>query len=349
MAPRILDFDAAARGRRRAWERADGREATGVQAAPEEVVAPSHGGRRTLANVRMALTLASEGYYLGKNYTDHVVRLTERLLFGEKYLPDRLRHYRGQRKVAMLYHGYLQGRAAFERLERLLESEVFNIFGISGGYQPYSQDIRRSAEYERRVLDFVLRETDVQELYLIGHSQGGLVVRTVAQRLDPPASLKKCICLATPHMGTWAAVAGAVNRVVTRAAGLLPNLPAVEGESAFQMLPGSPFLAELNRTPLPGGVDFLNLYNKLDPLVWPSRYARLPYSEATNVLLKKVGHMQPLYDYQELDIMLRALLTSAGDRQRSFAQGVLAGQEVLERRVMGSGPDQYAEYVTSSD
>ena len=130
---------------------------------------------------------------------------------------------------------------------------------------------------------------------------------------------------------------------------LLPGMPAVHGESAFQMLPGSPLLADLNRAPLPGGVDFLNLYNRLDPVVWPSRYARLPYREATNLLLKKVGHLQPLYDYQELDILLRALLTPAGRAHSRFEDDVLEGQEVLERRVMGTGDEQYEEIVTSAD
>ena len=313
------------------------------------VVEPAAGGRRTLANLRMALTLTSELYYASKNVTDHAVRLTERLLFGEKYLPNRLAQYRGQKKIALMYHGYMQGRAGFERLERLLDSDVFNIFGISGGYQPYSQDIRRSAEYERRVLDWVLSETDAEEIYLIGHSQGGLVIRWLVQKMMPPDQVKKCIFLATPHMGTWAGIAGVPHRLVTRAMGLLPSMPTVHGESGLQMLPGSPFLADLNRAQLPGGMDFLNLYNRLDPVVWPSRYARLPYREATNVLLKKIGHLHPLYDYQEFAIMLRALLTASGKAPSVFEGEILAGQEVLERRVMGTGEEQYEEIVTSAD
>lgn len=313
------------------------------------VVEPAPGGRKTLANVRMALTLASESYYATKNAIDHAVRLTERLFFGEKYLPNRLRQYRGQKKLAFMYHGYMQGRAAFERLERVLGSEIFNIFGISGGYQPYSQDIRRSADYERRVMDWVLAETDAEEVYLIGHSQGGLVIRTLVQKMMAPPQVKKCIFLATPHMGTWAALAGVPHRLATKALGMVPTMPNIVGESGLQMLPGSPFLADLNRAPLPGGMEFLNLYNRLDPVVWPSRYARLPYREATNLLLKKVGHLQPLYDYQELDIMLRALLTPVGTAHSRFEDEVLAGQEVLERRVMGSGEEQYEEIVTSAD
>ncbi len=297
----------------------------------------------------MALTFASEWYYITKNITDHAVRLTERMFFGEKYLPNRIREYRGQKKVAMMYHGYLQGRPGFERLERILESDVFNIFGISGGYQPYSQDIRRSADYERRVLDWVLSETDAEEVYLIGHSQGGLVVRWLVQKMEAPSQVSKCIFLATPHMGTWAAVAGVPHRLLTHMAATLPGMPRIVGESAFQMLPGSPFLAGLNRIPLPGNMDFLNLYNRLDPVVWPSRYARLPYREATNILLKKIGHLQPLYDYQELDIMLRALLQPAGGRHEVFEDEVLAGQQVLERRVMGTGDERYEEIVTSAD
>ena len=316
--------------------------------APSMVVHPAPPGRKTLANVRQALTFTAECYYITKNYLDHAVRFTERLIYGQKYLPLRLSQYQGQKKVALCYHGYMQGRPGFERLERLLESKIFNIFAVAGGYQPYSQDIRRSADYEREVLAWVLAETDATEVYLIGHSQGGLVARYMVQKLDAAALVKKCIFLATPHMGTWAGVAGAANWLVTRAASLVPGFPLIEGESALQMLPGSLFLRDLNETPLPEGMDFLNLYNQLDPLVWPSRFARLPYTEATNILFKKIGHLQSLYAPQELEIMLRALMFPTGHRW-ALEREILEGQEVLERRVMGEGGQRYREIVTSSD
>jgi len=312
------------------------------------VVQPAPSGRRTLANVRMALTAMAEVYYTAKCYLDHGVRTSERLFFGEKYLPNRLRQYKGQKRVAFFYHGYMLGRPSFERFEHLLESEVFKIFAISGGYQPYSQDIRRSAEYERKMMEYVLTQVDAEEVYLVGHSQGGLVARWLLQKLDAAELVQKCVCLATPHMGTWAGALGFVNRAIAKVGGLLPGFPHMEGESAYQMLPGSSFLAELNEAPLPDGIDFLNLYNLLDPMVWPSRYARLPYPEATNILFKKIGHMQPLYDYQELEIILRALLFPTG-RGRALEREVLAGQTVLERRVMGRGGYRYREIVTSSD
>ncbi len=312
------------------------------------VVHPAPSGRRTLANVRMALTALAECYYTAKCYLDHGVRVSERLFFGERYLPNRLRQYRGQKRIAFLYHGYLLGRPSFERFEHLLESDVFRIFAISGGYQPYSQDIRRSAEFERRIMEHVLSQVDAEEVYLLGHSQGGLVARWMVQKMDAAEFVKKCVFLATPHMGTWAGALGVLNRAAARLGSVVPGFPQLEGESAFQMLPGSPFLADLNEAPLPDGIDFLNLYNLLDPMVWPSRYARLPYPEATNILFKKIGHMQPLYDYQELEIILRALLFPTG-RGRALEKEVLAGQEVLERRVMGRGGYRYREIVTSSD
>ncbi len=315
---------------------------------PPTVVHPAAPGLRRLANVRMALTLVSEWYYGSKCYLDHAVRLGERLLFGEDYLAARLSRYRGQKKLAFMYPGYLLGRASFERLEHLLESRVCRVFAVAGGGGPYSQDIRRSAELERRTMERVLSETDAEEIYLIGHSQGGLLARWMVQKLDAAELVRKCIFLATPHRGTWAGALGVLNRAVATTRARVLDLPPVDGESALRMLPGSSFLTELNETPLPEGPGFLNLYNVLDPLVWPARYARLPYPEATNILLRKIGHVQPLYDHQELEIILRALLSPARHGQ-ALEREVLSGQQVLERRVMGRGAHRHREIVTSSD
>jgi triacylglycerol esterase/lipase EstA (alpha/beta hydrolase family) len=309
--------------------------------------------RRRFAAVRMLLTTIEESYFMTKNVLDHAVGITERLAFGQKYLPSRLARYRGQKRIAFLYHGYAQGRWAFERLERLLESEPFNVFGICGGYQPYSQDIRRSAEYELRTIEYVLRETDVEEVILIGHSQGGLIVRYLLQALGVTAvaNVTRALYLCTPHRGTWAACAGVAHGAAAHALARLPGVSRkveLSGESALQMIPGSSFLKDLNARPLPSSVAHTSLYNTFDPAVWPARFARLPYPEATNILFQKIGHLHALYDIQELEVILRSILVPKGnahDRSRT----ILQDQPVLEERVHHGEDADYEEFEVGSD
>jgi hypothetical protein len=278
----------------------------------------------------MLLTTFGEFSNIGTNLLDHGVRLAERIKFKQKYLPNRLKKYRGQKKLAILYHGYAQGRAAFETMERVLSSPLFGFFPITSGYQPYSQDIRVSAAEEVKQLERIRRETDAEEVYLIGHSQGGLLIREIIQGIGYTEDIKHCLFLGTPHMGTWAGLAGFAHQaLVSTASYFLPRVK-VKGESARQMIPGCKFLRTLNAKPLPSGISYTNIYNYIDPLVWPASYARLPYQEAHNVLMMKIGHLQMLYDLQELEIILRTLMEPDITGQK-FMDLVL-GDSALETR-----------------
>jgi len=45
----------------------------------------------------------------------------------------------------------------------------------------------------------------------------------------------------------------------------------------------------------------------LDPMIWPPTNAILPYPEAENHFINKVGHAQPLYCSRATRIAIRAL------------------------------------------
>ena len=301
--------------------------------------------RQALSQLRMGLSAMNEAYNLAKNGLDHAVRIAENFYFGQDYLDARLKAYRGQKRAVFLYHGYMQGRPAFERFERLLDSPIFDFFPIAGGFQPYSQDIRISAEYERRVMARVLAETDVEEIDLVGHSLGGMVARTLVQELGVP-KLKRCVFLATPHRGTWAGLVGYPHRAVAATLSLLPSLPTISGESALQLLPGSQFIHHINSLPLPKDVEYSSLYYYADPLTLPARYGRLPYPQANNILMMKFGHYHPLYDAQEFEIVLRALVLGQQDPE-AFRETVLGGQQVLQSA--GSRTSETGVFVTASD
>ncbi|MBN1945259.1 MAG: alpha/beta fold hydrolase [Bradymonadales bacterium] len=324
-----------------------GRWSVGPQTPATVYRFQSPSGRRKLAGLRMALSVFSELSNLGINLLDHAVDFAEQVSFGEKYLPNRLRHYRGQKRLVVLVHGYAQGRAAFETMERLLSTPFFDIFPITAGYQPYSQDIRTSAEQERERIEYILARTDIEEIALVGHSQGGLVIRDIIQRQQFTDRVRHCVFLATPHMGTWAGVAGYLHGAVASVLGTMWKKARIEGESGKQMIPQSAFLRSLNERDLPGGIAYTNLYNYIDPLVWPASYARLPYPQAHNILVLKIGHLQVLYDLQELEIVLRALMLERPE-ESDFASEVVGVGEVLETRDILGESAQYGEVVATA-
>jgi len=112
-------------------------------------------------------------------------------------------------------------------------------------------------------------------------------------------------------------------------------------------VPGSPYLNGLNALPLPQGIRYTNIYNYIDPMVWPASYARLPYPQANNVLVMKIGHLQTLYDLQELELILRSLLLDESE-QADFPANVLGAQVLEARDIKADDGASYEEVVASS-
>ncbi|MBI3071597.1 MAG: hypothetical protein HYY84_05650 [Deltaproteobacteria bacterium] len=249
-----------------------------------------------------------EAAYIAKNLVDHGVALAMRFSpRHQPYLTRRLRTYRGQRSAVFLFHGYLQWGPTFNRLEKLLDLEPLDLFPVNCDYQPYSQDLRRSADEERSTIDWVLAKTDVREVFLVGHSQGGIIAREIAQRQTPIRGLTRVVTLSSPHQGTYTAHVGNVNWAVTRALRVVPGFPRIDGESGRQINVGSRYLESLNACPLPRDVTFVSIFNHWDPFVTPTKNARMPYPEATNICLDKPGHFHPLYDVDTHALVVRAL------------------------------------------
>ncbi len=294
------------------------------------------------ANIRLLASGYAELYYIFQNFMDHIIDFGESNILGQKYLPVRMKEYKGQKKIAFIYHGYFQGTVGNERLERVLESELFNIFAISGTYQPYSQDIRKSAEYEMKILEWVIKNTNPEEVYLIGHSQGGLVARYMIQFLGADKFIKKAIFLSTPHKGTNFAYASDINKIFLESLRkLFRKIPRIEGESARQMRPNSSFIRELNGANLPTGVDYTSIYTYIDPVIFPSSNARLPYREANNILLRKIGHMQTLYDFQAIELILKTLLLDFGKKDN-----FIHSSQLVEKRYIKTEKSEFNEFVS---
>jgi len=251
---------------------------------------------RYLDAIMLGFSAVEEVYFIGKNALDTSVSLSGSLLYDDDYHEKRLAEYGGQKRLVVMVTGYMQSPLSFYRLERHLGNEIFDTFTYIWGDFPYSQDITLSSAQLEKILREVHEVAHAEEIYLVGHSQGGMIIRAMVQHgMGADLPIRKCLFLSTPHQGTWAAVTAFPHRGVLRLVGLVPYIRKVTGESGLQLLPGSDFIKELNSRPLPEQIRFSSLFYALDPMIWPPTNAILPYPEADNHFIRKIGHAQPLY------------------------------------------------------
>lgn len=137
-------------------------------------------------------------------------------------------------------------------------------------------DLRVSARLLREKVDEVLAVEGHERVSLVGHSMGGLIGRYYIKHLRGRERVSRLCCLGVPHHGTWAAM----------------TAPLLKGTR--QILPGSPFLEQLNDPSYPHGVPILNIWSGWDGIIIPSRNAVLDLPEVDNRELPYMHHWRIL-------------------------------------------------------
>ncbi len=150
---------------------------------------------------------------------------------------------------------------------RRLERDGFPVFTVTFPGLGL-QDIPSSGDRLETRIQEIREATGAEEVHLVGHSLGGLVIREVVQKRGVQEPVATCATLGTPHQGT------------------LTSLVAIVRPACRQMIPGCSYLRELNDTPL--DVPFVNVYASPDGLVVPYGNARLP--GADNHRIRLGGH-----------------------------------------------------------
>ncbi|HEY3354434.1 MAG TPA: alpha/beta fold hydrolase [Polyangia bacterium] len=151
----------------------------------------------------------------------------------------------------LMLHGYFGTRGSMFLLERWLTDEGLCTFSFNLGMLN-TRDIRASAFLVHRKVEAILEQAPhVKRIDIVGHSMGGLIGLYYVKKLGGADKVRKLIMVGTPHRGTWAALGGIM------ALGLL-------SESSWQLLPHSSFLTELERGPLPEGVEYFSIAAERD-------------------------------------------------------------------------------------
>jgi triacylglycerol esterase/lipase EstA (alpha/beta hydrolase family) len=172
----------------------------------------------------------------------------------------------------LLLHGYLGTRGSMYILERRLNDDGICVFSFNLGSLNV-RDIRTSAFLIHRKIESILAQTPVKKIDVVGHSMGGLIGLYYVKKLGGHEKVRKLVMMGTPMKGTWAALLGVA------AVGLI-------SASAWQLLPGSRFLKELNAGPLPADVQYYTIAAQRD-WVCPIESTPLDGAESLTVPL---GH-----------------------------------------------------------
>jgi triacylglycerol esterase/lipase EstA (alpha/beta hydrolase family) len=145
----------------------------------------------------------------------------------------------------LLIHGYFGTRGSMFMLERRLNDDGVCVFSFNLGMLNVS-DIRRSAFLIHRKIESILAQTPVKKIDILGHSMGGLIGLYYIKKLGGHEKVRKLVMLGTPVKGTWAALLGIATL------GLLST-------SAWQLLPNSEFLRDLEAGPNPKSVQYYSI------------------------------------------------------------------------------------------
>ena len=140
--------------------------------------------------------------------------------------------------------GYCVYALNFGRSNLLEQGGVNSILPGAYGARP----IESSAQELAPFVDAVLAQTGASQVDLVGHSQGGLVVRQYLRFEGGAPKTANVVTLAATNHGTTMLGMGTLDRIIRDQAGvdLDPLLNHIAGVSGIQQVYDSPFLRTLN-------------------------------------------------------------------------------------------------------
>jgi triacylglycerol lipase len=174
----------------------------------------------------------------------------------------------------VLVHGILgQEIVYWNRVKQYLRGDQYHVHEAPFPFFGFG-DLRKSAAHLAQVIDEILDQAAVdpkhRQVDIIAHSAGGLAARYFIKYLGGDRKVHSLVTLGTPHNGTYTSF-------------LFPLATVVR-----QTLPGSQFLAELNRGSEARGVEYTSIYSPTDGIVVPPSSAIM--KGARNVRVTGLTH-----------------------------------------------------------
>lgn len=146
----------------------------------------------------------------------------------------------------ILVHGTGDTPGVYQEMAYELRGDGWAVFAPGYG-QRATRSLQESAHNVGAYIDAVLKETGAEKAIVVGHSQGGLVVRYWMRFHGGAAKVHHLVCLATPNHGTT--MGGVISPLIKSklAEDLVDSLvKSWFGPAGFQQVIGSPFIEALN-------------------------------------------------------------------------------------------------------
>lgn len=174
----------------------------------------------------------------------------------------------------LLVHGYGHNRSGWFLLERTLGNAGFTSVHTMNYVAWGREGVPELASRLAARVDEIRSMTGADQVHVIGHSMGGVLLRYYVQELGGDRFVDTAVTIASPHEGTVAARMGA-------------------GAAARDLRPGSRVMRRLAAGARRTDVRWVALYSNLDVLIQPAPSAMLrhPAMRATNILVKDQGHL----------------------------------------------------------
>lgn len=174
----------------------------------------------------------------------------------------------------LLIHGIGDNRSAFTLLRRTLRRRGFGRI-VTVNYSPLTSDVRKAAADLGRQVERTCRQSGYEQVFLVGHSLGGIIARYYVQCLGGDARVSTLVTLGSPHAGSQ----------------LARLAPLLVGR---QLRPNSELMREL-AAPARCRTRFVAIYSDRDTVV-PRRSARLEHPDLSVTCLQVhgVGHLSLL-------------------------------------------------------
>jgi triacylglycerol esterase/lipase EstA (alpha/beta hydrolase family) len=174
----------------------------------------------------------------------------------------------------ILVHGILgQEIVYWNRVKQYLRGDRYHVHEAPFPFFGFG-DLRASAAHLAKVVDELLAHATIdpkhRQVDIIAHSAGGLAARYFIKYLGGAHKVHSLVTLGTPHQGTYFSF-------------LFPLATVVR-----QTLPGSEFLADLNRGGATNGVEYTSIYSPTDGIVVPAHNAMM--KGARNVRVTGLTH-----------------------------------------------------------
>jgi len=149
----------------------------------------------------------------------------------------------------LLIHGYVRNQSDWLWFIKKLAPAGHPIYAVNLAPSFGSIQEITSNSLPKKIQQ-IKKETDCQQVILIGHSMGGLVASYYSEYLDESGLIKNVITIATPYHGTKLSIVAA-------------------GANGEQMLPGSKFNTELRDKISKSSRNYYQVASRFDNIVFP--------------------------------------------------------------------------------